>query len=107
MSETHRITLLFPDDRSETLTIGTGETILDAAEAAGFGLPYGCLTGACGTCTAECLDGELRHERQPRALKERHLDAGYALLCIATAESDCRLRVGADIQAELVEDPWR
>ena len=79
---------------------------MDAAEAAGLGLLYGCLYGACGTCTARVLDGAVRHRRPPRALKDRRRESGYVLLCVATP-TNCRLRVGADVQAELVESPWK
>jgi len=94
-------------DRRETLTVDEGETVLDAAEAAGIALPFGCKTGACGTCTARLLDGDLTHRRPPRALKDRHLDDGYVLPCIATPTTDCRLAVGAEIQADLVPNPWQ
>lgn len=94
-------------DRRETLAVEAGETVLDAAEAAGVGLPFGCKTGACGTCTARLLDGALAHQRPPRALKPHHLDEGYVLLCIATPTTDTRLEVGAEVQADLVPNPWK
>ncbi len=94
-------------ERSETLTVTEDESVLDAAEAAGIGLPFGCKTGACGTCTARLLDGEITHRRPPRALKKRHLEDGYVLGCIATPRTDASLEVGAKIQADLVSNPWR
>jgi len=94
-------------DRAETVTVANDETVLDAAEAAGLGLPFGCKTGACGTCTARLLDGEVRHRRPPRALKDRHLADGYVLPCIATPDTDLRLEVGAAVQADLVPNPWK
>jgi len=83
------------------------ETILDAAESADVGLPFGCRTGACGTCTGRVLAGSIDHRRPPRALKGKHLDAGYALLCIAEPRADSRIAVGKDVVAELVDNPWR
>jgi len=94
-------------DRTDTVPVADDETVLDAAEAAGVGLPFGCKTGACGTCTARLLEGELRHRRPPRALKQRHRDDGYVLTCIATPETDLRLEVGAAVQADLVANPWK
>ncbi|KAA9399840.1 ferredoxin [Haloarcula sp. CBA1130] len=94
-------------DRTETVSVPDGETILDAAEAADIGLPFGCRTGACGTCTARLLSGDVTHRRPPRALKGRHLEAGYVLLCIAEPTTDAHLAVGATVQAELVPNPWK
>ena len=94
-------------ERQETLTVKGDESVLDAAEAAGIGLPFGCKTGACGTCTARLCDGEITHQRPPRALKERHLKGDYVLSCIATPRTDTSLEVGAEIQADLVSNPWK
>jgi ferredoxin len=96
-------------DGSGTTTVeaAAGETVLDAAERVDAGLPFGCLTGACATCTAELLAGEIHHRREPRALKTRHLDAGYVLACIAVPRGDCRLRVGSDVARDLTSNPWR
>jgi ferredoxin len=94
-------------DRTETLTVADGETVLGAAEAAGVGLPFGCKTGACGTCTARLLEGTLTHRRPPRALKHRHLADGYVLTCVAVPTADAHLEVGAGVQADLVSNPWK
>jgi ferredoxin len=94
-------------DRTEPVSVADDETVLDAAEAAGVGLPFGCRTGACGTCTARLLEGEVCHRRPPRALKERHLDDDYLLTCIAVPETDIHLEVGAAVQADLVSNPWK
>lgn len=93
--------------RQEVLEVGEEVSVLEAAEAAGIGLPFGCRTGACGTCTALLLEGEVSHRRPPRALKERHLADGYVLPCIATPETDVRLEVGAAVQRDLVPNPWK
>ena len=36
-----------------------GETVLDAAERAGFSLPYSCRKGVCSTCEAELCRGDV------------------------------------------------
>jgi ferredoxin len=95
-------------ERSETVPVAGDEAILDAAADADIGLPFGCKTGACGTCTARLHAGAVEHLRPPRALKERHLENGYVLTCIATPTSDeVRLEVGAQVQADLVPNPWK
>ena len=103
----YSVALEWEQGRTERLEVAADETVVDAAEAAGIGLPYGCLYGACGTCTARVLDGAVRHRQPPRALKDRHRESGYVLLCVATPTTNCRLRVGAEVQAELVENPWK
>jgi len=106
-AETHPVELRFRDGRTERIDVPADETILDAAERAGVGLPFGCLTGACATCTARLIEGDLDHRRSPRALKERHREVGYVLPCIGVARSACVLEVGAEIQADLVPNPWK
>lgn len=104
---THAVTLEWPDGRTETLVVGAGETVLAAAERSGLGLPFGCLTGACATCVGHVERGALDHRRAPRGLKERQVEDGYALLCVAVPRSDCRVRVGTAVGRELVANPWR
>jgi ferredoxin len=103
----YRVALVWRDGREEAVAVPAGETVLSAAESAGVGLPFGCETGACATCTARLLAGELEHLREPRALKPRHREQGYVLTCIATPASDCRLEVGADVAGDLVSNPWK
>lgn len=95
-------------DGSETaVEVRAGETVLEAAERAAEALPFGCRTGACGTCTARLLEGTACHRRPPRALKDRHVEAGYVLTCVAVPRGDCRLRVGSDVLAETKTNPWK
>ena len=127
----HDVTLEWPDaDRERrTIAVPETETVLENAERADVGLPFGCRTGACGTCTgrllevageaaartddADAIDGDsdvadaFDYRRPPRALKDRHRAAGYVLLCIASPRADCRIAVGASVHTELVENPWK
>ncbi len=103
----HRIELSWRDGRTEIVRGDEDESVLDAAERAEIGLPFGCRIGACATCTGRLLDGEIEHERPPRALKRDSRDAGYVLLCIARPKADCRIEVGSDVQTDLVTNPWK
>ena len=131
MATEHEIVLTWADGRAETVVCDDDETVVDdqdvtvvgnedmalvgdddrtilaAADAAGVGLPFGCLTGACGTCVGRLHDGRVAYDRPPRALKPRHVDAGFVLCCIARPLTDCRLTVGARVQSRLVSNPWR
>lgn len=107
MRQPFQVTLEWRDGRVETVDVHPDETVLAAAGRAGVTLPFGCRTGACATCVGRLHEGEVEHRRRPRALKERHLDDGYVLLCVARPRTDCRVEVGADVQSDLVENPWK
>ncbi|NUC74218.1 2Fe-2S iron-sulfur cluster binding domain-containing protein [Haloterrigena sp. SYSU A558-1] len=124
----HDVTLEWPDADRETRTVAVDEdeTVLEAAERADIALPFGCRTGACGTCTGRLLEADgaesaagddergtidvtdaFSYRRSPRALKDRHRADGYVLLCIASPRVGCRLAVGASVHTELVDNPWK
>lgn len=103
---TSALELTWRDGRTAVVEDPTG-TVLEAAEAAGLALPFGCRTGACGTCTGRLLAGDLTHDRPPRALKQRHLDDGYVLPCIATPAGDCTVEVGIEVRRDLLGNPFR
>jgi ferredoxin len=107
VSTVHRLTLEWDDGRTEQVAATPDESVTEAADRAGVGLPAACLTGACTTCTGHLVDGELEHRRDPRGLKARHREQGYVLLCIAEPRADSRVRVGASVQSELVSNPWK
>ncbi len=65
------------------------ETLLDAALRQGVALPYGCRNGACGSCVAKVVRGEIRYpEGQPAAVTAEEAALGMAALCQARAASD-------------------
>ncbi len=83
------------------------QTVLEAAEAVGMTLPFGCRYGGCVTCAARLVSGEVE---QPEAvgLKDYMADAGYVLTCVAYPLSDCELEVGVDSHSRgLYRNPFR
>ncbi|PEN12217.1 ferredoxin [Longibacter salinarum] len=86
--------------------VSDDEPLLDALEEAGLRLPYGCRHGACITCAARLLDGAV-DQSDGTALKPRHREAGYVLLCIARPRSDCVIEVGAACQKDLFNNPFK
>lgn len=103
---THRVEFRWSHGREAGIEAAPTETVLEAAERAGVGLPFGCRTGACGTCTGRLTDGDVRYRRPPRALKGRHIRNGFVLLCIAEPHGDCRFDVGTAVQSRLASNPW-
>ncbi|MFT4173060.1 MAG: CDP-6-deoxy-delta-3,4-glucoseen reductase [Rhodocyclaceae bacterium] len=78
---------LKPSDRQ--FTADADSSVLQAALDAELILPYGCRDGACGSCKAKVLDGDIDHGKSPlTTLPEEERAAGVALLCCAHARSD-------------------
>jgi CDP-4-dehydro-6-deoxyglucose reductase len=65
------------------------DTVLAGAIRAGVGLPYGCKSGACGTCKGKVVSGRLTHgPHQEKALSAAEEAEGYALFCCAIPHTD-------------------
>ena len=79
--------------------------LLDALEARGQSLPYGCRYGGCISCAAKLLSGEI-DQRAAVALNGRQLADGYILLCVARPVTDCTLEVGVESHDRLYRNPF-
>lgn len=71
-----------------TFSCEPGEYVLEAADRAGFELPYSCRSGGCLTCSGHTKTGTFELGEQ-YVLDDDHLAKGFTLLCIATPTSDC------------------
>ncbi len=70
------------------------DTILEGAQKEGFILPFGCRSGACGSCKGKVLDGSVdRGDYQSSALTDDEVAQGYALLCCAKPTSDVTVEI--------------
>jgi len=70
------------------------ETVLDGALRHGIMLPFSCRGGSCGTCFGSVLSGKINFpDGLPLGLMESDRDAGKALFCVATAESDITIDI--------------
>ncbi|MGE3284587.1 MAG: 2Fe-2S iron-sulfur cluster-binding protein [Pseudonocardia sp.] len=89
----HRITVRNRDGR--VVAVDADRFLLDGLEDAGLRLPYGCRFGACLTCAASMIEGEVDHSQgRAFALKPEQERDGYVLLCVAKARADCVVEVG-------------
>ncbi|TQM11059.1 ferredoxin [Pseudonocardia kunmingensis] len=69
--------------------------LLEALEDAGFRLPFGCRFGACLTCAASVVEGEVdQTQGRAYALRPEQAADGYVLLCVAKPRTDCTVDVG-------------
>jgi CDP-4-dehydro-6-deoxyglucose reductase len=72
-----------------TFELKDNETLLEGALREGYGLPYGCRSGACGTCKGHIVSGTVDlGEPQAQALTADERQKGLALFCLAHAQSD-------------------
>jgi CDP-4-dehydro-6-deoxyglucose reductase, E3 len=104
----HRVTIQ-PSDHA--FTVEDGETILEAALRNHIGLPYGCRSGACGSCKATISQGQVDYgEHLSGTLSELEKQAGKALLCRATPLSDLVIlgkEIGGASQVQIRKLPCR
>lgn len=79
---------------AKSFDVLAGETVLAAARRAGLALSYSCLSGNCGSCKGQLLEGQVHYPyNPPTALSEAERDAGQALLCQAVPTSDLKLAI--------------
>ena len=87
----HQITIK-PSDHS--FACEDDETILAAAMRADLMIPYGCRTGACGTCKSRILDGSIDYGHyQATTLTDTDKQRNLALLCVAIPLSDVTVEI--------------
>ncbi len=75
--ENFRLTL---DGKDHIVPIAAGETLLQAALAAGIDAPNSCTKGRCGTCMAWLRNGSVSMV-STRGLSKRNIERGYVLAC--------------------------
>lgn len=73
------------------ITLGPGQTLLEAAEAASIEIPSSCRAGVCGTCRTRLVSGEVDCEADAMSAEDR--EQGYVYACVAWAKGDCVLDV--------------
>ncbi|HZP78345.1 MAG TPA: 2Fe-2S iron-sulfur cluster binding domain-containing protein [Pseudolabrys sp.] len=82
------------------------ETLLRAGLRQGFGLPYECATGTCGTCRARLMSGSVEVGwREAPGAKKLKPDKGDVLMCQTRPRSDCVLRVPSEIATGIAKPP--
>lgn len=85
-------------------TVEDGQTVLDAALAAGIVLPYSCRNGACSTCKGRVVSGSYDAGPAPaQILPPEDIEKGYTLFCQARPSTDLtieahEIRLASDIQ---------
>jgi ferredoxin len=99
------VTITLANQGGATFRVDRRRPLLDALEARGVSLPYGCRYGGCISCAAKLLSGEV-DQRAGVALNGRQLADGYVLLCVARPLGDCTLDVGVESHDKLYRNPF-
>jgi ferredoxin len=74
-----------------SLPVAPGQSLLEAARAAGAKLPSLCRNGSCRECIARVLAGTVQHRIEWPGLSADEKAEGWILPCVALAASDVTL----------------
>ena len=91
--ESFRLTL---DGEEHIVPIAAGDTLLEAALAAGIDAPHSCTEGRCGTCMSWLRNGEVSMATT-RALSPRSKERGYVLACQSRPSSPAPIWLDFDL----------
>ena len=68
------------DGNSQSIEVEERDTVLNAALDNGIDAPYACMVGACTTCKAKLVKGQIEMDDHP-ALLPKEVEEGYILTC--------------------------
>jgi len=74
------------------IQVEPGQTILEAALAAGIDMPFSCAMGGCGACRVRLTSGDVRME-EPNCLSRAELEQRYVLTCVGRPHAQSSIRV--------------
>jgi ferredoxin-NADP reductase/mono/diheme cytochrome c family protein len=74
----------------KTSAVPEGQTLLEAAAAAGVEIPSACRQGQCGTCRTRLLDGQVRMTAE-QGLDSESKAQGFVLTCVGHPDGNVRL----------------
>ncbi len=100
------VELSWGDERTAGIEVKAGQTILEAAYAAGINHRSGCESGRCGSCIGRLRSGAVDYENEPKALSPEQQEGGFVLLCSARPTEPCRIAVGTDVLTEAFPELW-
>jgi ferredoxin len=91
--ESFRLTL---DGEDYIVPVAAGETLLQAALAAGIDAPHSCTEGRCGTCMSWLRSGDVSMA-STRALSKRNMERGFVLACQSRPSSPAPIWLDFDL----------
>ena len=82
-----------------TFLAAPGQTLREAAAAAGLVLPTACRNGTCRACLARVLQGTVGYRIEWPGLSAEEKTAGWTLPCVALAHTDLVIEQAGTRQA--------
>ncbi len=95
MNETTETFRILIEPQGWRFAAHAGQSLLQAALAAGIVLPSSCRNGTCHTCICVMRAGSVRYGIEWPGLSREEKGEGYLLPCVAIAESDLVLHAPA------------
>lgn len=83
----------------DTVPVAPGQSLLEAALAAGIELPRSCRNGTCRACRCQMLSGVVRYRTEWPGLSLDEREAGEILPCVALPATEADAVVIAVPQA--------
>jgi len=74
------------------IQVEPGQTILEAALAAGIEMPFSCAMGGCGACRVRQKGGQIQME-EPNCLSRTEREQGYVLTCVGRPLTQSKIAV--------------
>ncbi|AYF45813.1 MULTISPECIES: 2Fe-2S iron-sulfur cluster binding domain-containing protein [Halobacteriovorax] len=70
----HKASLIDENGQSTEFTIDENQSIFDALQDQGKTLPHGCLSGSCGSCRIQIIEGK-ENMKKPGIIEQNTIDA--------------------------------
>ena len=70
------------------MPVAPGQSLVEAAQAAGIRLPRSCRNGSCRACRCKLLHGQVHYRIEWPGLLAEEKAEGWILPCVACARSD-------------------
>jgi benzoate/toluate 1,2-dioxygenase reductase subunit len=105
MSQSISVKLVFTDGVTHELFANKGQSIVEAASAAGLTLLTDCSNGQCGTCVSQCVSGKVEMGDYDRSvLPDDERDDGAILNCVTTIVEPTVIEIPYDSSEASVEE---
>ena len=91
-SDKTELVVISKGSQERGLQVEPGQTILEAALAAGIDMPFSCAMGGCGSCRVHLAEGDIRME-EPNCLSAEEREQGYVLTCVGRPLTQAKLEV--------------